>query len=261
MSSRRLDITDVNQKVDLDRINPIGDFLLVKMVEKYESSGGIIIPKGERSAARFAKVLRIGWGTTNPVTGEVYPIPYKPGDYVCFMDYAGERIEIKAGKFRMIREHGIWAKVELDDKFNLTNVYPSNDVLVVDFPREEKSLSGIIDLPSNIQTVCRTGNVISVGPGRLNIKTGFVKPCEVKAGDRVIILRYSGANVYIGKKEYRLANETDIKAILEGEGDVDCNVTPPGLHAEDPVIREERQSREQLEGYADRGLISRDMIR
>lgn len=258
----RTEITDVNQRIDIGNLNVCGDFLLVELMEKYKSEGGIIIPKGERSAARFARVLRAGWGVDSPLDGRRYPLRYKIGDIVCFMDYAGERINIRDGKYRMIRDHGIWAKVEMDKELNLTRIMPENDVVVIDFPREEKSLSGNMYLPGNIQTLCRVGNVVSVGPGVTHYRTGITIPCEVKPGDRVIALRYSGANVFIGKKELRLANQTDIKGILEGEGEVDVIHSQPNIEAHDAgIVRQENESRAALHDYADRGLISRELIK
>lgn len=258
----RTEINDVNQKIDIDTLNPCGDFLLIEMIEKFETQSGIILPKGERSAARFARVLRAGWGTDSPTDGMRFPMRYKIGDIVCFMDYAGERINIASGKYRMIRDHGIWARAEMDKKDNLTKIIPENDVVVIDFPKEEKSLSGRMFLPGNIQTLCRVGNVVSVGPGVTHYRTGVTIPCEVKPGDRVIALRYSGANVFIGKKEYRLAQQTDIKGVLEGEGDVDViHSQRTSEPADAKAVRDEHESRAQLNEYADRGLIDRGMIK
>lgn len=258
----RTEITDVNQKIDINNLNPCGDFLLVELIEKYSTESGIIIPKGERSATRFAHVLRAGWGTDSPTDGRRFPMRYKIGDIVCFMDYAGERINIASGKYRMIRDHGIWARAEMDANENLTKILPENDTVVIDFPKEEKSLSGRMFLPGNIQTFCRVGNVVSVGPGVTHYRTGVTIPCEVKPGDRVIALRYSGANVFVGKKEYRLAQQTDIKGILEGEGEVDVIHSQQLAEAADAgAVRDETESRAQLSEFADRGIISREMIK
>ena len=257
----RTEITDVNQKIDLDRLSMCGDFLLVELIEKYKTDSGIILPKGERSAARFARVIRVGWGVDSPRDGRRYPLEYKPGEIVVFMDYAGERVNIRDGKFRIIREHGIWAKAEMDKELNLTKIIPLTDVVMLEFPKEEKSLSGLVNLPGNVQTLCRVGFVVAVGPGYRNNSYGVRLPMHVKPGDKVIAMRYSGANVFIGKKEYRLCNLPDIKCVLEGEGEVDVMTTPRGMETEDPVIREERQSKQQLEDFADRGVISRELIR
>ena len=220
----RIDITDVNQKVPIDQVRPYGDHLLVEMIDRRQTDSGIIIPAGERSASRFAKVLAVGSGYENPATFEVYPLDYKPGDIVILMDYAGMRLYVDGEKYRLIREHGIWAKAEMDlsrPSKPLLGVHPVTDHILMTFPKEERSLSGILELPGNTQTICRVGNIVKSGAGKRNLRTGFVHPNCVEGGERVVAMRFSGANVWIGKQEFRLCNDIDIKAIIEGDGKVD----------------------------------------
>lgn len=257
----RLDITDINQRVDMDALQVLGDFILLEVIERGMSAGGFYLPKGEQTSSRYGKVLRVGSGEVNPVTGEVYPLDFKPGEILLFMEYAGDRLYVGGKKYRMIRAHGIWAKVEMDltqPHRPITSVTPITDHVVIKFPKTEKSLSGILDIPGDIQTKCRLGEVLDVGPGLRNMKGGHIVATVVKPGDKVIVLRYSGASLMLPDGEVRLANEGDIHAVYEGNVDV----MNPGDHpAVDQPFEDERKSRLALEEYAQRGLIGKDMIR
>ena len=58
------------------------------------------------------------------------------------------------------------------------------------------------------------GKVIAVGPGKKD-KTGKFIPLEVKAGDRVLFTKYGPNEIKVDNKEYLIAKEEDILAILE----------------------------------------------
>lgn len=58
------------------------------------------------------------------------------------------------------------------------------------------------------------GKVIAVGPGK-KTSAGKVHPLEVKSGDIVLFTKYGPSEVKIDDKEYLIAREEDILAILE----------------------------------------------
>lgn len=79
---------------------------------------------------------------------------------------------------------------------------------------EEKTKSGII-LPETVsQEKPEQGRVISVGPGRL-LTNGQRRPMEIKKGDLVLFTKYGPNEVKVEDKEYLIAKEEDILAILE----------------------------------------------
>jgi len=77
---------------------------------------------------------------------------------------------------------------------------------------EETTKSGIV-LASAAQEKPQIAEVISVGPG------GLVEGKEVtmylKAGDKVIMSKYSGTEVKIDGEEYTIVRQADVLAIVE----------------------------------------------
>ncbi|KKW18247.1 MAG: 10 kDa chaperonin [Parcubacteria group bacterium GW2011_GWB1_50_9] len=58
------------------------------------------------------------------------------------------------------------------------------------------------------------GKVFAVGPGKMSDE-GKKIPMSVKKGDRVLFTKYGPAEVKVDGKEYLIAKEEDILAILD----------------------------------------------
>jgi chaperonin GroES len=84
-------------------------------------------------------------------------------------------------------------------------------VLVKPLAAEEKSAGGII-LPEKAQEKPREGEVIAVGPGKLNDK-GERKVLSVKKGDMVVYSEYGGTEIAYEGTDYLLIDEGSILAI------------------------------------------------
>lgn len=85
-------------------------------------------------------------------------------------------------------------------------------VVVKKVEAEEKTAGGIV-LPDTAKEKPQQGEVLAVGPGRLDEK-GARMPMELKAGDRVLFAKYSGTEVKIEGVEYLILAERDILAIV-----------------------------------------------
>lgn len=96
------------------------------------------------------------------------------------------------------------------------NVRPLADrVLIKPAPREEVTKSGIV-LPDTVKEKPQDGEVVAVGPGRVDDK-GVRVPLEVKKGDRVIYAKYAGTEIKIDSDEYIILRESDILAVKSGK--------------------------------------------
>ena len=82
-------------------------------------------------------------------------------------------------------------------------------VLIEPMAIEEKTASGIILPDTADKEKPEQGKVVAVGPGRPN------KPMSVKKGDIVLFTKYGPNEIKINNKEYLIAREEDILAILE----------------------------------------------
>ena len=83
-------------------------------------------------------------------------------------------------------------------------------VLVKPITEEEVTKGGII-LPDTAKEKPQRGEIIAVGPGRLD-EQGKRVAMEVKKGDKVLYAKYAGTEVKIDDDEYLILRESDILA-------------------------------------------------
>jgi len=96
----------------------------------------------------------------------------------------------------------------------MNKIKPLSGHVLIEALREEKKKGGII-LPETVEKErSERGKVIAVGVERLD-KDGKKIPMEIKKGDTVIFTKYGPNEVKIGDKEYLIAKEDDILAIVE----------------------------------------------
>jgi len=90
----------------------------------------------------------------------------------------------------------------------------ADHILIEPIKEEEKTKTGIL-LPETAEKERpEQGKVIAVGPGRKTSSGKIISP-EVKTGDRVLFTKYGPNEIKVDDKEYLIAKEEDILAILE----------------------------------------------
>lgn len=94
------------------------------------------------------------------------------------------------------------------------NIKPLSDhILIETIAQEEKTKSGIL-LPETVEKEKpEQGKVVAVGSGK-RTSSGSITPLEVKVGDTVLFTKYGPNEIKINDKEYLIAREEDILAIL-----------------------------------------------
>jgi chaperonin GroES len=90
----------------------------------------------------------------------------------------------------------------------------SNHLLIEPLKKEEKTRAGILLPETADKERPEQGKVIAVGPGKTTSK-GVVIPLNVKEGDKVLFSKYGPNEIKIEDKEYLIAKEDDILAIIE----------------------------------------------
>ena len=89
------------------KIKPIGDRILVKLVdEKEQVRGGIIIPDSAKEKPQEAEVIALGTGKKDE-NGKVVAFEVKAGDKVLISKYGGTEVKIGEEKFTLVREDDI----------------------------------------------------------------------------------------------------------------------------------------------------------
>ena len=95
------------------------------------------------------------------------------------------------------------------------NIRPLNDrILVKRLEQEEKTAGGII-IPDSAKEKPAEGEVIAVGPGKMN-DAGERIAVDVKPGDKVLFSKYGGTDVKFDGQDYLIMREDDILGVIEG---------------------------------------------
>lgn len=90
----------------------------------------------------------------------------------------------------------------------------SDHILIEPLKQEERTKTGIL-LPDTAEKERpEQGRVMAVGPGK-KLASGKVVPLEVKPGQRVLFTKYAPNEIKVDDKEYLIAKEEDILAVLE----------------------------------------------
>ncbi|MEX1335126.1 MAG: co-chaperone GroES [Candidatus Limnocylindrales bacterium] len=95
-----------------------------------------------------------------------------------------------------------------------TKLRPLGDRVVVrPTAREEMTKSGIA-LPDTATEKPYEGEIIAVGPGRLD-DDGGRQPMDVELGDKVLYAKYAGTEVKVDEEELLILSQKDIYAVVE----------------------------------------------
>lgn len=90
----------------------------------------------------------------------------------------------------------------------------SDHILIEPLKKEEKTKTGIL-LPETVEKERpEQGKVIAVGPGKRDEKGNLI-PLSVKPGQKVLFKKYGPDEIKVDDKEYLIASEEDILAIIE----------------------------------------------
>jgi len=93
------------------------------------------------------------------------------------------------------------------------NIRPLHDrVLIKRLDSQEEVRGGII-IPDTAKEKPQEAEVVAAGPGKLN-EDGSRQPMDVKAGDRVLIGKYSGSEIKIDGEDFVILREDEILAVI-----------------------------------------------
>jgi len=93
-------------------------------------------------------------------------------------------------------------------------IKPLGDRVLIEPLHEEKKKGGII-LPDTVEKERpEKGLIVAVGPGKVD-ENGKKIPMNVKKGDKVLFTKYGPNEIKVDEKEYLIAREENILAIIE----------------------------------------------
>jgi chaperonin GroES len=93
-------------------------------------------------------------------------------------------------------------------------IRPLQDRILAERLAEEDKTAGGLFIPDTAKEKPLEARVIAVGSGKV-LETGKKLAPAVKAGDQVLIGKYSGSEVTLDGKDYIILREDDVLAILE----------------------------------------------
>ena len=96
------------------------------------------------------------------------------------------------------------------------NFRPLHDRILIKRIEEKESVKGGIIIPDTAKEKPQEGEVIAVGHGK-KTEEGKVIALDVKAGDRILFGKYSGAEIKIDGQEYLILREEEVLGIIEGK--------------------------------------------
>jgi len=94
-------------------------------------------------------------------------------------------------------------------------IRPLGDHILIEAVKEEEKTKAGIFLPETAnKEKSEEGKVIAVGPGR-KTDDGKIVPVSVRPGDKVLFTKYGPNEIKVDGKEYLIATENDILAVIE----------------------------------------------
>lgn len=97
---------------------------------------------------------------------------------------------------------------------SISQIKPLGNRILVKRSQVKTTKGGII-LPDTAQEKPKQGEVVAVGPGKMD-ETGKVQKLHVKVGDQVLFGAYAGSEVKMDQpdSEYLIMSEDDVLGIL-----------------------------------------------
>ena len=92
-------------------IKPLGDRVVIKMLEAEETTkGGILLASSAKETPQVAEVVAVGPGGV--VDGKEITMELKVGDKVIMSKYAGTNVKLDGEELIVVKQSDILAKVE-----------------------------------------------------------------------------------------------------------------------------------------------------
>ena len=95
-------------------------------------------------------------------------------------------------------------------------IQPLSDRVVLKRVDPAEVVKGGIIIPDTAKEKPMEAEVVAVGEGKIN-ENGTRNPMSVKAGQKVLIGKYSGTEVKLDGEELVVMREEDVMAVIEGK--------------------------------------------
>jgi len=93
-------------------------------------------------------------------------------------------------------------------------VRPLHDRILVKRIEEKETVKGGIIIPDTAKEKPQEAEVFAVGNGK-KTEEGKIIPLDVKAGEHILLGKYSGTEIKIDNQEYLIIREDEVLGVLE----------------------------------------------
>ena len=91
------------------------------------------------------------------------------------------------------------------------SISPLTDRVVIKPLEAESKTAGGIFIPDNAKEKPQKGEIVAVGPGKVDDKGNVIK-LELKVGDKVLYGKYAGTEVNVDGQDLLILRESDVLA-------------------------------------------------
>jgi len=99
--------------------------------------------------------------------------------------------------------------------WRIVTIRPLHDRILARRVVEQDKTKGGLFIPGNAKEKPLEAVVIAVGSGKL-LDNGTIQAISVKAGDKILIGKYTGSDVKLDDQNHIILSEDDVLAVLEG---------------------------------------------
>ena len=93
-------------------------------------------------------------------------------------------------------------------------IRPLSDRILVKRVAEQQKTAGGLHIPDSAREKPLEARVVAVGSGKVQ-EDGSLRRLEIKAGDKVLLAKYSGSEIKIDGTEHLIVREDDLLAVIE----------------------------------------------
>lgn len=191
------------------KAKPSGPRIVVKVAELEEKTlGGIFLPDSAQKKPTSGDVVAVG-------KGKNFDLTLKEGDTVLYSKFGLGVLDIalQGTEYAILFERdcmGIMphSNASVDD---IKDIKPLGDRVLIKVDTAAEESEGGVLLTDSAKEKPMSGQVLAVGPGRLDEITGEVGSMNLKVGDHVTFFKWAGDSVETPAGDtYNIISETDV---------------------------------------------------
>jgi len=194
---------------EYSKVTPVGPRIVVKVAELEEKTKkGIFLPDSAQKKPTSGDVVSVG-------KGKKFDLTLKEGDTVLYSKFGLGVVDIEVAgvEYAILNERdcmGIMPRsnASVDD---IGEIKPLGDRVLIKVDTAAEESAGGVLLTDSAKEKPMSGEVLAVGPGRLDENTGEVHSMKLKPGDRVTFFKWAGDAVETPAGDsYNILNESDV---------------------------------------------------